>query len=198
MPLPSATRCLLLSAAYRHFELFAEDAAISSASHLHVQSARIMNSDAERLFWPSMACSGCSGCACWRDAAQHNAADEAGVEADPCRRRQCVRWASQVMAVASAEARADEAARRAADLEQQLAASSAAQATPDSAATTLAPTPDSEAAASKEAFLQSRVAELTAQLEEFRELAAAMTPRRAAGRDAAVEKLGSPDQGFAG
>ena len=102
------------------------------------------------------------------------------------------------MAVASAEARADEASHRAADLEQQLAAVPAAQGTPDSAATKSVPTPDSDAAASKEAFLQSRVAELTAQLEEFRGLAAAMTPRRAAGRDAAVEKLGSPDQGFAG
>ena len=104
------------------------------------------------------------------------------------------------MAVASAEARADEAGRRAADLEQQLAAASAAQsATPEpAAASASAAPPDSEAAASKEAFLQSRVAELTAQLEEFRGLAAAVTPRRPAGRDAAVEKLGSPDQGFAG
>ena len=103
------------------------------------------------------------------------------------------------MAVASAEARADEASRRAADLEQQLATAAADRATADSSAS--APpsaTPDSEAAASKEAFLQSRVAELTAQLEDFRGLAAAITPRRAAGRDAAVEKLGSPDQDFAG
>ncbi len=102
------------------------------------------------------------------------------------------------MAVASAEARADEASLRAADLEQQLAAAAAAQTPPDSTASASRPLTDNEAAASKEAFLQSRVAELTAQLEEFRELAAAMTPRRAAGRDAAVEQLGSPDQGFAG
>ena len=100
------------------------------------------------------------------------------------------------MAVASAEARADEATRRAADLEQQLAASSSQGAL--GTAASAEDRQDSAAAASKEAFLQSRVAELTAQLEEFRGLAAAMTPRRAAGRDAAIEKLGSPDHDFAG
>ena len=90
--------------------------------------------------------------------------------------------------MAAAEARAEEAAGKMAALEQQLAAASTAG-RPASAGSE----------DSREAFLESRVAELTAQLHEFRGLAAAMTPPHASGRDAAVETLGSPNhEQFAG